>query len=171
MAKKQLTVKQKQTRYRALQYTTFVSEFISILTPFIIMGAVNYEDWFVSENGWKVGLGGTLALALLGIAVLLVTKKKEDEKITSGYITLIIGWFAVAFIFVLLASIIEQIAMIMFFGGIGLLGAFGLDMTSKNFKAKADTYKNALNTANEKTLEEEAKEEIAKKEARKKAAE
>lgn len=171
MAKKQLTVKQKQTRYRALQYTTFVSEFISILTPFIIMGAVNYEDWFVSENGWKVGLGGTLALALLGIAVLLVTKKKEDEKITSGYITLIVGWFAVAFIFVLLASIIEQIAMIMFFGGIGLLGAFGLDMTSKNFKAKADTYKNALNTANEKTLEEEAKEEIAKKEARKKAAE
>lgn len=162
MAKKPLTAKQKQNKYRALQYSTFVGEFVSIILPFVIMGAVNYEDWFVSESGWKVGLGGTLALALLGIAVLLVTKKKEDEKITSGYIALIIGWFAVAFIFVLLASIIEQIAMIMFFGGIGILGAFGLDMTSKNFKAKADLYKSAIAKAKTENLEEELKQEFKK---------
>lgn len=162
MAKKPLTAKQKQNKYRALQYSTFVGEFVSIILPFVIMGAVNYEDWFVSESGWKVGLGGTLALALLGIAVLLVTRKKEDEKITSGYITLIIGWFAVAFIFVLLADIIEQIAMIMFFGGIGILGAFGLDMTSKNFKAKADLYKNAIAKAKTENLEDELKQEFKK---------
>lgn len=162
MAKKPLTAKQKQNKYRALQYSTFVGEFVSIILPFVIMGAVNYEDWFVSESGWKVGLGGTLALALLGIAVLLVTKKKEDEKITSGYIALIIGWFAVAFIFVLLASIIEQIAMIMFFGGIGILGAFGLDMTSKNFKAKADLYKSAIEKAKTENLEDELKQEFKK---------
>ena len=163
MAKKELTAKQKQNKYRALQYSTFVGEFISIILPFVIMGAVNYEDWFVSESGWKVGLGGTLALALLGIAVLLITKKKEDEKITSGYIALIIGWFAVAFIFVLLASIIEQIAMIMFFGGIGILGAFGLDMTSKNFKAKAEMYKGSIQRAQDKALEEQAMEEMKRK--------
>lgn len=162
MAKKPLTAKQKQNKYRALQYSTFVGEFVSIILPFVIIGAANYEDWFVSESGWKVGLGGTLALALLGIAVLLVTRKKEDEKITSGYITLIIGWFAVAFIFVLLADIIEQIAMIMFFGGIGILGAFGLDMTSKNFKAKADLYKNAIAKAKTENLEDELKQEFKK---------
>lgn len=163
MAKK-LTAKQQMNKYRALQYSTFAGEFVSIILPFVIMGAVNYEDWFVSESGWKVGLGGTLALALLGIAVLLVTKKKEDEKITSGYITLIIGWFAVAFIFVLLSSIIEQIAMIMFFGGIGILGAFGLDMTSKNFKAKAELYKKAIAEAKQSNLEEQLKEEFKKSE-------
>lgn len=162
MAKKPLTAKQKQNKYRALQYSTFVGEFVSIILPFVIMGAANYEDWFVSESGWKVGLGGTLALALLGIAVLLVTKKKEDTSITNGYITLIIGWFAVAFIFVLLADIIEQIAMIMFFGGIGILGAFGLDMTSKNFKAKADLYKNAIAKAKTENLEDELKQEFKK---------
>lgn len=166
MAKKPLTAKQKQNKYRALQYSTFVGEFVSIILPFVIMGAVNYEDWFVSESGWKVGLGGTLALALLGIAILLVTKKKEDEKITSGYIALIIGWFAVAFIFVLLASIIEQIAMIMFFGGIGILGAFGLDMASKNFKAKADLYKNAIAKAKTENLEEELKDEFKQNDIR-----
>lgn len=154
MAKK-LTLKQQLNKYRALQYSTFVGEFVSIIMPFIIMGAANYEEWFVGESGWKVGLGGALALALLGIAVLLVTKKKEDDKITSGYITLVIGWFAVAFIFVLLADIIEQIATIMFFGGIGILGAFGLDMTSKNFKAKADLCKETIKSGKQKVLEEQ----------------
>ena len=160
MAKKQLTAKQQQTKYRALQYTTFVGEFISILTPFIVMGCVNAQEWFYNEEGWKVGIGGALALALMGIAVFLVTKKKEDDKITSGYITLVIGWFAVAFVFMLLASIMEQITTIMLFGGLGLLGAFGLDMTSKNFKAKADLYKTTIQKAKQDVLKEQVEEQI-----------
>lgn len=160
MAKKQLTAKQIHAKYRALQYTTFVGEFISILTPFIIMGCVNAQEWFYNEEGWKVGIGGALALALMGIAVFLVTKKKEDDKITSGYITLVIGWFAVAFVFMLLASIMEQITTIMMFGGLGLLGAFGLDMTSKNFKAKADLYKTTIQKAKQDVLKEQVEEQI-----------
>ena len=163
MAKKELTAKQKQTKYRTLQYSTFVGEFVSILTPFIVMGCVNAQDWFYNEEGWKVGLGGTLALALMGIAVFLVTRKKEDEKITNGYITLIVGWFAVAFIFMMLASIMEQITTIMMFGGIGLLGAFGLDMTSKSFKAKADLYKDTIQKAKQQVLKEEVEQEVKEK--------
>ena len=161
MSKKKLTIVQKKNKYRSLQYTTFVGEFVSILTPFIIMGIANYDEWFTTEEGWKVGLGGTLALALMGIAVFLVTKKKEDEKITGGYITLVVGWFAVAFIFMLLASIMEQITTIMMFGGLGLLGAFGLDMVSKNFKAKADQYKETILKGKQKKLEEEVYEELS----------
>lgn len=158
--KKQLTAKQKQTKYRALQYTTFIGEFVSILTPFIIMGIVNYDEWFTTEEGWKVGLGGTLALALMGIAVFLVTKKKEDEKITGGYITLIVGWFAVAFIFMLLASIMEQITTIMMFGGLGLLGAFGLDIASHNFKDKADLYKKTIQVAKENVVKQQVEDDL-----------
>lgn len=158
--KKQLTAKQKQTKYRSLQYTTFIGEFVSILTPFIIMGVANYDEWFTTEEGWKVGLGGTLALALMGIAVFLVTKKKEDEKITGGYITLIVGWFAVAFIFMLLASIMEQITTIMMFGGLGLLGAFGLDIASHNFKDKADLYKKTIQTAKENVIKQQVEEDL-----------
>lgn len=161
MAKKKLTVVQKKNKYRTLQYSTFVGEFVSILTPFIVMGAVNAKEWFYNEEGWKVGLGGTLALALMGIAVFMVTKKKEDDKITNGYITLVVGWFAVAFIFMLLASIMEQITTIMFFGGLGLLGAFGLDMTSKNFKKKADQYKEIILKGKQKKLEEEVYDELS----------
>lgn len=160
--KKKLTTVQKKNRYRALQYTFFGGEFVSVLTPFIIMGAVNAETWFKSEEGWKVGLGGALALALLGIATLLVTKKKEDKSITNGYITLIVGWFAVAFIFMLLASIMQQITTIMMFGGIGILGAFGLDLASNHYKEKADMYKKAIAKVRGEILEEGIKKEIMK---------
>ena len=160
MEKKQLTAKQKQQKYRALQYTTFASEFLAILTPFIVMAIVNREEWFYNEEGWKVGLGGSLALALMGIAVFLVTKKKEDEKITGGYITLIVGWFAIAFIFMLLADIMSQITTIMMFGGIGLLTAFGLDIASKDFKLKADAYKETIQKAKQNIIKEDVEKEL-----------
>ena len=160
MAKKPLTTEQKQTRYRVARYSTFGGEFLSILTPFVAMGIVNFDKWFQTSEGWKVGLGGTLALALLGLAVFLVGKKKEDEKITGGYITLILGWLAVAFIFLLLANIMDQIATIMFFGGLGLLGAFGLDLTSKSFKKKADMYKEARAKVLGEVLEDDIRKEI-----------
>lgn len=160
MVKKQLTAKQKQTKYRVLQYTTFASEFLAIFTPFVVMGCVNAQEWFYNEEGWKVGLGGTLALALMGIAVFLVTKKKEDDKITGGYITLIVGWFAVAFIFMLLADIMSQITTIMMFGGLGLLTAFGLDIASKDFKLKADKYKETIQKAKQEVLKEEVESEL-----------
>ena len=148
------TAKQQLNKYRALQYSTFVGEFVSVITPFIVMGAVNADEWFTTEEGWKVGLGGALALALMGIAVFLVTRQKDDEKITNGFITLIVGWFLVAFIFLLLSSIMEQITTIMFFGGIGLLAAFGLDIASKQFKEKAVLYKTTIQKAKEKKIEE-----------------
>lgn len=163
MAKKKTSL-QLLTRYRALQYTTFASEFVSIFTPFIIMGLVNYEEWFTTEEGWKIGLGGTLALALMGIATFMVAKKKEG-KTTNGYISLVVGWFAVAFIFMLLANIMQQITTIMLFGGLGLLGAFGLDVVSQRYKFKADTYKSVIQKAREKSLEEQAIEEIKDKES------
>lgn len=136
------TSQQKQTQYRALQYTFFGAEFVSAFAPFIGLGIANFDEWFVNESGWKIGLGGTLAMALLGIILFMLGKKKEDEsKITNGFVTLIAGWFLVALIFWLFEMILTQIVMIMMIGGIGLLGSFGFDMASKEMKKKADLYK------------------------------
>ena len=159
-AKNSVNTKDKERRYRVLQYTFFGGEFLSILAPFVTMGIINFDEWFMTEEGWKVGLGGTLALALLGLAVFLFTKKKEDNTITNGYITLILGWFAVTFIFMLLASLMEQISTIMFFGGLGLLGAFGLDLGSKDMKKKADLYKEVRAEVYHDTLKDDIKREV-----------
>ena len=151
----------KQRKYRTLLYTCLGGEFISVLTPFIIIGIANADKWFKSEDGWKIGLGGSLALALMGIAIFLVTQKKEKEsKVTNGWITLIVGWFAIAFVFVLLTNIMDQIATIMLFGGIGLCGAFGLDLVSKSFKTKADLYKEAIGEVQKSTLKEQIQQEV-----------
>ena len=167
MAKKQLTATQKKNKYRALQYVTFGSEFLSIIAPFIAMGIVNHEEWFYNEDGWKIGLGGSLALALMGIAVFLVTKKKEENsKVTNGYISLIVGWFAVAFIFMLLADIMSQMSMIMLFGGIGLCGAFGLDLLSKDFKQKADAYKEVIKKAKQNVIQQEVEKDLQNKDVK-----
>ena len=164
---KQMSVAKKQKTYRTLQYTCVGGEVISVLTPFIILGAVNADTWFKSSEGWKVGLGGSLALALMGIAIFLVTAKKEKEsKVTNGWLTLIVGWFAVAFIFVLLANIIDQIATIMLFGGIGLVVAFGLDIVSKSFKTKADLYKEAIGEVKKDKLKEQIEKEVEEEKLR-----
>lgn len=165
-AKNSVNSKDKERKYRVLQYTFFGGEFLSILAPFVTMGIINFDEWFMTEEGWKVGLGGTLALALLGMAVFLFTKKKEDSTITNGYITLILGWFAVTFIFMLLASLMEQISTIMFFGGLGLLGAFGLDLGSKDMKKKADLYKEVRAEVYHDTLKDDIKREVEEEKKR-----
>lgn len=158
---REMTVSKKQKKYRVLQYTCLGGEILSALTPFIIMGAVNADKWFKSSEGWKIGLGGSLALALMGIAIFLVSAKKDKEsKVTNGWITLLVGWYAVTFIFILLANIMDQIATIMLFGGIGLLGSFSLDLVSKSFKTKADLYKEAIGEVRKDTLKEQIAKEV-----------
>ena len=167
--KKPLTAKQKRIRYKAIEYSLFASEFLSIITPFLIMGLVNREEWFITNpSAWKIGLGGTLAITLMSIGIFLVTKNKEDKKVTDGYIALVIGWFAVAFIFTLLADIMNQIANIMWFGGLGLLGAFGLNIESKSFGKKAEKLSEAIKEAEKNLNTEEAKKEIVEEQEKKK---
>lgn len=159
--KKPLTAKQQQNRYKMLQYGSYGGMFISIITPFITMAIVNYKDWFVySEEGWKIGLGGGLGLALMGIAVFLVTKNKEKEvKNTDGFIALIVGWFAAAFIFYLLSAILNEIFVIMLFGGIGLCGAFGFNIFANHEKKKAEQIKIAREKVKQEKIEDAVRKE------------
>lgn len=161
MAKKKLTVKKKQKLYKVGSKCAFAGEFVAIGTPYVVMGAINYEEWFKGTEGWKVGLGGSLALALMGIAVLLVKKNKEDKDSSiSGYITLLLGWLAVAFVFLLLANIMHQIASIMFFGAIGIAAALGLDIVSTKCDTQAKEYELAIKKIRGERLENQIRKEI-----------
>ena len=163
--KKKLTTKQKQTKYRALQYAAIGGMGVSVITPFIVIGAVNFQDWFQTDNSYQLGIGFTLALAVMGIAVALVARKKEKEsKLTNGWITLLVFWFAAAFVFKLLSAIYDEIFTIMLWTGLGLAGAFGLDIVSKKEAEKADAYKEARAEAQKETIKEQAKKEVEEEE-------
>lgn len=159
--KKPKTIKQQKNKERVIQYSLFASEFAVLPIPYFIMGAVNYEEWFVKNpNSWQIGLGGSIAMALMAIMVLLVSKQKENKELTGGYVALIIGWYAFAFVFMLLSQIMYEIYKIMMIGGTGMLAAFGLDTGSKYFKNKADRHKLAISEATKELDKEQAKEEM-----------
>lgn len=161
--KKSLTPFQKKRMYRTAEKSAFVGEFVSITSPYIIMGAINFDAWFKTTEGWKIGLGGSLAIALLCICVFAITKKKEDkDSRTGGYVTLLLGWLSTAFIFLLLSNIIHDIASIMFFGAIGIAAALGLDVTSKKYKIKADMYEEAIKKVTNENVEDEVRKSIEK---------
>ena len=161
MAKKQLTAKQKQTKYRAFQYLTLGSEYVAITTPFIVMSVVNRDEWFPKETGWKTGFGFTLACLLLSIIVSSITFDSEKLNNRKGkYIKLLIGCVISAFIFYLLRDIMNEIGNILLFASIGVAAALGLDIYSENFKAKADLFKESIGEAKKKVIKDQVEQEI-----------
>lgn len=167
MAKKQLTMNQKKKRCRTLQYLTLGGEYVSIATPFAIMSVVNREEWFHYENGWKTGIGFTLAVILLSIIVASITFDSEKLNNRKGkYIKLLIGCLISSFVFVLLADIMTEIHKILLFASMGIAFALGLDISSESYKAKAELYDNVIRKANEKVAQDQVEKEIQNKDIR-----
>ena len=83
-------------------------------------------------------------------------------------IALVIGWYAITFVFFLLAQINMEIYKIMAYGGFGLIAALGLDIGSKNFEKKAKALKTAMENAQTNLDTEQATKEILEQEKSKK---
>ena len=160
--KKELTIEQQKNKYRKAQILCNVGEYAVIPVPFAIMAAVNHAEWFPNtESAWKVGIGGTLAMLLLGFATFLVTKQQEEHsKLTDGYVSLMLGWLMGCIIFTLIADIANQIANIMWVGFSGIGAAFGLDITRNIMKKKADKLKSDMELAQSELNKQQAMEEI-----------
>jgi len=154
--KKAKTPTQLKKKYKAISRACFVGQFASVAAPFVTIGIVNFEEYFVEYNGTKMSIAAVMAAAIMGLAVWLTSKKKFEN----SYITLIIGWAVVTAIFFLLGQIINDIAYIMFFGLIGLLGAAGLDVASAKANAKANEIQKGIDAAKEQMVKESYIEEV-----------
>ena len=143
--KKEKTPTQLKNHYKRVQYGTFIGEFVSVFTPFVAIGIVNYDKYFVQYNGTKMSIACFLAFALMGIAIFLISKKKLENT----YIGILIGWGVITFIFFLLGELITDMATIMLFGWFGLLGAEVLDVISKKANKKATDIQKGIDAANE----------------------
>lgn len=159
MSNTEKTPTQLKKKYKGLSIAFFGAEFISVFTPFVTIALVNYDKYFVEYDGTKMTIATFMGLALMGIATWLVAKKKFEN----SFITLIVGWFAVTFIFYMLGNIINDIATIMLFGGLGILGAYGCDITSKVFDNKAKKIQEAMDQAVKENTVEDYKEELKQK--------
>ena len=128
------SVKSQKNKYAAIEYGCFVGEFVSVATPFVAIGIANYDKYFVQYDGTKMSIAFFMAMAVMGMAIFLISKKKLEN----SYITLLIGWAVMAFVFQMLGQMILDLATIMWFGLIGLAGAYILELGSKKAKQKKE---------------------------------
>lgn len=162
--KQEKTVKQQIKTYRIRQYSLFGGEFLTALAPYITIGAINFNDYFYQENGWKVGIGFTLSLAVMGFVVFAMSKGKlKDYGYRGSLVSIAICLFIVGVIAWLFASILNDLAMICFFGAVGVVGSFGLDIVSADQKKKADELQKAYDEYTKDTTKEQIKKESLKK--------
>lgn len=161
--KKTKTPTQIKRKYKVISKCCFIGQFLSVAAPFVTIGIVNFEEYFVEYNGTKMSIAAILAAAIMGLAVWLVSKKK----FTNSYISLIIGWATITVIFFLLGQIINDIAYIMLFGLIGLLGAQGLDIASAKAEEKANKIQKGIDLAQEQLVKEAYLKEQEEKEEKK----
>lgn len=147
---KERTPKENKKHYKRISRLCFGGEFVSVITPFVIMGIVNYNEYFIEYDGTKMSLAAALAFGTMGMAIWLVSKKKFD----SSFVTLIIGWAVFDGILFLLGRIINDLAYIMLFGWIGILGAYGLDLGSKAADKKAKKYADGMEQAEQQMIAE-----------------
>ena len=160
--KKPKTPTQKKKTYKRISRACFVGQFLSVAAPFVTIGIVNYDKYFVEYNGTKMSIAAIMSAAVMGLAIWLVAKKK----FTNSYVTLLIGWVVIDANFFLLGQIINDIAYIMLFGFIGLLGAFGLDIASAKLDEAANKIQKGIDSAEEQLTREayiEEKQESEKK--------
>ena len=145
---KTTNVKKEEAKYRFLQGTFFISKFASLFAPFVALGIANFDEWFVNEQGWKVGIGGFLSMAVLGVVVFIIGKREEEKsKVTDGYVALIVGWIVATAIIGCFQYILEQLFMIMCIGFAGIMGSFGFNVASNRMKKEAEWNKNIRETA------------------------
>lgn len=147
--------KKLKKKYRIIQYSCFISEFVAVAIPFVAIALVNYDKYFIEYSGVKMSISFFMAMAVLGFAVWGIS----SEKIKNTYIALIIKWAIIAFIFTMLGQIINDIATIMWFGLIGICASFGLDIGSKKAKQKKNEIIDAEKQANKEDMVEAVKEE------------
>lgn len=156
MAKKQKTIKQQANTYRNIKFACLGAEVLSAIAPFVAIGIANRDTWFVNYNGTQISIALYLAFAFMGIAIYGITTKKLENT----YFGFIMKWTIVAIIFTLLGELINQIAYIMWYGLIGLLGSQGFELGAKSAKNKQQKLLNAIDKAKEENNIAQAKNEL-----------
>lgn len=150
--KKELTPTQKKHKYRTIQYSCFIGEFVAAATPFVAIAIANKDKYFVEFDGARMSIALFMALAVMGFAIWGVAK----QNVKNSYIAFLVKWAICAFVITMIGQMVMDLATIMWFGLIGLTASFGLDLGSK----KAQKLKNKISEAQEQANKEDMVEAI-----------
>ena len=155
MEKKNRTPRERQKYYKKSAFGLLTGEIASMLAPFFTIGIVNFDKYFVKQDGWTISIGFFIAMTVLGFTVWGVAERKFE----GSFVLFIFKYAAIALSLTLLQAIINDIAVIMWFGLIGLFAAFGLDKARQDVKSKLKNLENNAKAAYDQQEIEEIKQE------------
>lgn len=138
-------------------------QWVSLIAPFITIGLVNFDDYFIQYDGWKVSIAGIMAAFVMGITVFTIVNKK----IQNSYGPLIIKVAIFTACLFLIDKIVYDLKYIMLFTLAGLFGALALEKTSEHLDKKANEIQKGIDSAEEEMIKEAYIEEKQEKETKK----
>jgi chromate transport protein ChrA len=133
----ELTSIEKYKRLRRQGTTCTTMKWISILSPYLTIGIINFDEYFVEANGVKMSMGCILAFIVAGVAI--SNETKENKKVNG-----LVGW-AIAFALIyLFQSILNDLLLIVGCGFVGQLVGAGFEVGADIQSEKADLYKKSI---------------------------
>lgn len=140
MAKKEKTTLELYKSYKHKKFGCLIAKWISIITPYVVIGAVNFNEYFTEYNGVKMSFGCVLACLVGGFAIF--NEVKETDKKTANVIKWAIAFGLVYFF----SSILQDLVLIIGCGLAGQVVGTGFELGAENFKDKQDIlYKATIN--------------------------
>lgn len=91
---------------------TYLLQYLSMAAPYIAIGIINYDEYFVDYNGVKVSISFIMAMVVMGLTIYGTTNDKFKDTTWS----LMIKFLILSFICFMLGSLISDLAMILLCG-------------------------------------------------------
>lgn len=161
--KKPLTPTQEKKKLKAISFACKFGQWGSLIAPFVTIGIVNFNDYFVEYDGWKVSIAGILAAFVMGVVVFTIV----NQKIKNSYGVLIIKVAIITAILFLIERLVYDLKYIMLFTLLGIFGALALEKTSEKLDKKADKVQKGIESAEEQMTREAYLDEVKEKEEKK----
>lgn len=163
MSKKTRTPTQNKRTYKFVSKSLFVGQFLAVAAPYLVIGGVRFNDYFIEYDGIKMSIASVIAFVVMGVAIWCVAKKK----LQATYVGLIVGFAIFDGILWLIDEIVYDMKYIVLFGIIGLFIAFGLEKGSEKADEKAKKIQEGIELAERENTRDAYQQELADKEQKK----
>lgn len=164
MSKKKKTPTQKRREYKLLSKTCFAGQFLAVAAPYIVVGGIKFDDYFIEYNGTKMSIACIIAFIVMGVVIWAVAKKKFK----ATYVSIILGMSIFIGLLFLIDEIVYDLKYICTAGLAGLVIAAGLEKGSEKLDNKAEQITQGINLAQQEATKEAYQEEVAAKQEKKK---
>lgn len=126
--------------FKTRKFTCLIGKWLSIISPFVVIGIVNFNEYFVEYNGTRMSIGCILAALVAGVAI--YNEAKENNKKTANVVKWAIAFGLVYFF----SAILQDLVLIVGCGFAGQVVGTGFELGYENYKDKLDlVYKAGIN--------------------------